>query len=110
MEHENISHQKSVRLPRQNFPLTTFVLGTLCALYREYSSRDDNLSSAILNILKHASTDDLEHNEIFVQMTDREKTNIYKMLSEYLEQQTISSGIIHHKQSTSLMFAASGDA
>jgi hypothetical protein len=49
-------------------------------------------------------------------MTDREKTNIYKIISEYLEQQTIidkthldSSGVIHHKQSASLMFA-SGDA
>jgi hypothetical protein len=44
-------------------------------------------------------------------MTDREKTNIYKIISEYLEQQTHldSSGVIHHKQSASLMFA-SGDA
>lgn len=48
-------------------------------------------------------------------MTDREKTNIYKVISEYLEQQTLldknhldSSGVIHQKQSTSLMFA-SGD-
>lgn len=79
-------------------------------MYREYSSRDEIVSLAILNILKHASTEDLEHNEIFIQMNDREKTNIYKILSEYLEQQTNSSGMIHHKQSTSLMFAASGDA
>ena len=44
-------------------------------------------------------------------MNDREKTNIYKIISEYLEQQYIdsSSGVIHHKQSASLMFA-SGDA
>jgi hypothetical protein len=42
-------------------------------------------------------------------MTDREKTNIYKIISEYLEQQTLSTGVIHHKQSASLMFA-SGDA
>jgi hypothetical protein len=91
-------------------------LGTLCSWLREYSSRDENISSSILNILKHASTDDLERNEIFLQMTDREKTSIYRIISEYLEQQTIidktnldSSGLIHHKQSASLMFA-SGDA
>jgi hypothetical protein len=46
-------------------------------------------------------------------MTDREKTNIYKIISEYLEQQHLDSssgggGVIHHKQSASLMFA-SGD-
>ena len=49
--------------------------------------------------------------EIFLQLTDREKTNIYKMISEYLEQQTIIDKNpldIHHKQSASLMFA-SGD-
>ncbi|UJR10156.1 hypothetical protein I4U23_014372 [Adineta vaga] len=87
-------------------------VSTLCIWLHEYSSRDETLSSSILNILKHASTDDLERNEIFSQMTDREKTNIYKIISEYLEHQTIhekdSSGVIHHKQSTSLMFA-SGD-
>ncbi|CAF4440072.1 unnamed protein product [Rotaria socialis] len=90
-------------------------IDTLCAWYHEYSSRDENLSSMILNILKHAPTDDLERNEIFMGITDREKTNIYKNISEYLEQQTIidknhveSSSVIHHKQSASLMFA-SGD-
>ncbi|CAF4132016.1 unnamed protein product, partial [Rotaria sp. Silwood2] len=90
-------------------------IGTLCSWYHEYSSRDENLSSLILNILKHAPTDDLERNEMFLRLTDREKTNIYKIISEYLEQQTIidknhvdSSGVIHHKQSASLMFA-SGD-
>lgn len=86
-------------------------INTLCSWYREYSFRDENLSLSILNILKHASTDDLERNEIFNQMTDREKTTIYKIISEYLEQQHIdtSSGVIHHKQSASLMFA-SGDS
>lgn len=92
-------------------------LATLCAWYHEYSSRDENLSSTILSILRHAPTDDLERNETFLRMTDREKTNIYKTISEYLEQQTIfdknhvdsSSGVIHHKQSASLMLA-SGDA
>ena len=84
----------------------TSELGTLCALYREYSFRNENLSLLILNFLKHASTDELERNEIFIQMTDREKTNIYKILSEYLEQQTFSSGYLHQKQS---MFA-SGDS
>ncbi len=96
-----------IRLAIPNFIFLR--LGTLCALYREYSFRDENLSSSILNILKHASTDDLEHNEMFIQMTDREKTNVYKVISEYLEQQTLSTGVIHHKQSASLMFA-SGDA
>lgn len=94
-----------------------FCSGTLCAWFHEYSSRDDNLASSILNLLKHASTDDLERNETFSQLTDREKSLIYKMLSEYLEQQSIveknpldtSPGLIHHKQSASLMFA-SGDA
>ncbi|CAF1064432.1 unnamed protein product [Rotaria sordida] len=92
-------------------------IGTLCSWYHEYSTRDENLSSLILNILKHAPTDDLERNEIFLRLTDREKTNIYKIISEYLEQQTIieknhvdsSSGVIHHKQSASLMFASGDD-
>ena len=76
------------------------IAGTLCAWFREYASRDENLTAAILNVLKHASTDDLERNEIFAQMTDREKTAIYKMISEYLEQ---------NHPDASLMFA-SGDA
>ncbi|CAF0908114.1 unnamed protein product [Adineta ricciae] len=89
-----------------------FISGTLCTWLHEYLSRDEILSSSILNILKHASTDDLERNEIFLQMIDREKTHIYKVISEYLEYQTSpdkdSSRVIHHKQSSSLMFA-SGD-
>jgi hypothetical protein len=80
-------------------------IGLLCDWYAEYSSRDENLSLLILNILKHASTDDLERNSSFLQLTDREKTNIYKIISEYLEQQSI---IEKNHQSTSLMFA-SGD-
>ncbi|CAF0862908.1 unnamed protein product [Adineta ricciae] len=87
-------------------------IGTLCTWLHEYLSRDETLSSSILNILKHASTEDLERNEIFLQMIDREKTHIYKVISEYLEYQTSpdkdSSRVIHHKQSSSLMFA-SGD-
>jgi hypothetical protein len=92
-------------------------IGTLCAWLREYSTRDDNLTASIVNLLKHASTDDLERSESFSQMTDRDKTHIYRVISEYLEHQTMmdktqletSSGVIHHKQSASLMFA-SGDA
>jgi len=42
----------------------------------------------ILNVLKHASVDDLEQNETFVSLSDREKTEIYKHISEYLEQQS----------------------
>lgn len=68
-------------------------------------------------MLKHAPTDDLENNEKFVQLNDREKSMIYKSISEYFEQQTnqienpsnsTSADLIHHKQSASLMFA-SGD-
>ena len=89
------------------------ILGTLCSWYHEYSSRDENVASTILHLLKHASTDDLERNSVFnQQLLDREKSQIYKMISEYLEQQSsleTSSSLIHQKQSASLMFA-SGDA
>lgn len=80
----------------------SFSLGTLCIWFREYSTRDENLSASILQVLKHASTDELEQNEIFLELVDREKKLIYKTLSEYLEEQQTNEN-----QSKTL---ASGDA
>ena len=63
-------------------------LGTLCTWFHEYSTRDETLASTILQLLKHASTDDLEQNRFFNELVDREKKLIYKTLSEFLEEQT----------------------